>query len=52
MGDTVYIDGSYGEGGGQTLRTSLSLGAILGREVEINNIRTGRRTLVYLLNIL
>lgn len=43
MGDTVYIDGSYGEGGGQILRTSLSLGAILGREVEINNIRTGRK---------
>ncbi len=37
------IDGSYGEGGGQILRTSLSLAALLGREIEITNIRAGRK---------
>ncbi|WP_337441910.1 hypothetical protein [Fischerella thermalis] len=26
----IHIDGSYGEGGGQVLRTSLSLAAITG----------------------
>ena len=36
------IDGSYGEGGGQVLRTSLSLAAITGQAVEIAGIRTGR----------
>lgn len=38
----MQIDGSYGEGGGQILRTSLSLSAITGRRVEIANIRAGR----------
>ncbi len=40
--DTVHIDGSFGEGGGQVLRTSLSLAALLRRPVEITNIRAGR----------
>src|SRR3954471_741800 len=40
--DTVYVDGSYGEGGGQIIRTSLSLAAITGRTVEIANIRARR----------
>ena len=39
----VRIDGSVGEGGGQILRTSLALAALLGREVEIVNIRRGRK---------
>jgi len=39
----LVIDGSYGEGGGQVLRTSLSLAAILGRPVRIERIRAGRR---------
>ena len=38
----VTIDGSHGEGGGQTLRTSLSLSALTGRPVEITRIRAGR----------
>lgn len=38
----VTIDGSHGEGGGQVLRTSLSLSALLGRELRLNNIRAGR----------
>ena len=38
----VAIDGSYGEGGGQVLRTSLSLSALLGLPLSIENIRAGR----------
>ncbi len=38
----VQIDGSYGEGGGQVLRTSLTLSVLLGVEVEITRIRAGR----------
>jgi len=43
MSDLLIIDGSYGEGGGQILRTSLTLSAILGRPIRIENIRAGRR---------
>jgi RNA 3'-terminal phosphate cyclase (ATP) len=39
----LSIDGSYGEGGGQVLRTSLALSAITGRSVCIEGIRAGRR---------
>ena len=39
---TMTIDGSYGEGGGQILRTALSLCALLGKDVEIERIRAGR----------
>jgi len=39
----LIIDGSYGEGGGQILRTSLTLSAILKRPVKITNIRSGRK---------
>jgi len=38
----IIIDGSYGEGGGQVLRTSLSLSALLGEAVRIENIRAKR----------
>ena len=38
----LTIDGSRGEGGGQMLRTSLSLAAVLGKPVRIVNIRAGR----------
>jgi RNA 3'-terminal phosphate cyclase (ATP) len=38
----IHIDGSYGEGGGQILRTSLALSCMLGRPVEIINIRKAR----------
>ena len=40
---TFKIDGRYGEGGGQILRTSLALSAILRRPVEIHHIRSGRK---------
>jgi RNA 3'-phosphate cyclase len=39
----IRIDGSYGEGGGQILRTALSLSALLKKEVEIYNIRKKRK---------
>jgi len=37
------IDGSYGEGGGQVLRTSLSIAAIASIPIRIDHIRGGRR---------
>ena len=38
----IQIDGSYGEGGGQVLRSSLSLAAITGQPIRIENIRAKR----------
>jgi RNA 3'-terminal phosphate cyclase (ATP) len=38
----IEIDGSFGEGGGQVLRTSLTLSAITGQLVHIYNIRAAR----------
>src|SRR5205085_8970223 len=40
--ELVEIDGALGEGGGQIIRTSVSLAAITGRAVEIVNIRARR----------
>lgn len=39
----IRIDGSFGEGGGQILRTALSLSAYLKTPFEIVNIRKGRK---------
>jgi len=39
----VVIDGAHGEGGGQILRTALSLSAITGRPFRIERIRSLRR---------
>ncbi len=39
----LTIDGSYGEGGGQILRTALALSAVLERPVLIEKIRARRR---------
>jgi RNA 3'-phosphate cyclase len=36
------IDGSYGEGGGQLVRTSVALAAITGQSVHLYNIRAKR----------
>jgi len=38
----IELDGSQGEGGGQTVRTALSLSAITGEAFRITNIRAGR----------
>nr|AAU83247.1 RNA 3'-terminal phosphate cyclase [uncultured archaeon GZfos27B6] len=38
----IKIDGTYGEGGGQIIRTAIALAAITGEEVEIENIRANR----------
>lgn len=38
----LEIDGSYGEGGGQILRTALALSCILGIPVKVRNVRTLR----------
>jgi RNA 3'-terminal phosphate cyclase (ATP) len=38
----LVLDGSYGEGGGQIVRTALALAALTGRCVRLENIR-GRR---------
>jgi len=39
----VRIDGSFGEGGGQILRTSLALSCVLGTPMKITNIRKTRK---------
>jgi len=43
VSSTLVIDGSHGEGGGQILRTALSLSAITGRPLRFEQIRAGRR---------
>jgi RNA 3'-terminal phosphate cyclase (ATP) len=40
--DYLIIDGSYGEGGGQIVRTAVSLSAIIGKPIQITNIRSKR----------
>lgn len=39
----ITIDGSYGEGGGQIVRTALAFSTLLYKPVEITNIRQGRK---------
>jgi RNA 3'-terminal phosphate cyclase (ATP) len=41
--ETIFIDGSAGEGGGQILRTSLALSCITGKSLHIESIRAARR---------
>jgi RNA 3'-terminal phosphate cyclase (ATP) len=43
METLISIDGSYGEGGGQILRTALALSSLLEAPFEIHHIRAGRK---------
>ncbi len=42
MERTIVLDGAQGEGGGQILRSALSLSMITGQPFEITGIRAGR----------
>jgi RNA 3'-terminal phosphate cyclase (ATP) len=42
MADSLYVDGSRGEGGGQVLRSSLALALVTGKSVTVDRIRAGR----------
>jgi RNA 3'-terminal phosphate cyclase (ATP) len=39
----IQVDGAYGESGGQIVRTALTLSLITQQQVQIDNIRAGRR---------
>jgi RNA 3'-terminal phosphate cyclase (ATP) len=39
----LELDGSFGEGGGQILRTSLALSLLTGRAFHLRNVRARRR---------
>lgn len=41
--NVIEIDGSVGEGGGQVVRTSVALAALLGKDIHIFNVRAKRR---------
>jgi RNA 3'-terminal phosphate cyclase (ATP) len=41
--EPIRIDGSFGEGGGQIIRSAAALSAITGKPVEIENIRKNRK---------
>jgi RNA 3'-phosphate cyclase len=43
MNEMIEIDGSYGEGGGQILRTSLTLSILTGKPLRIHRIRAKRK---------
>jgi len=42
MGEFLELDGSYGEGGGQIVRTALFLSTLLGIPIRVYNIRAKR----------
>src|SRR5437867_7035950 len=41
--EPIRIDGAFGEGGGQIIRSAITLSAITGKPVEIENIRKNRK---------
>ena len=41
--ESIKIDGVWGEGGGQIIRSAVTLSAITGKPVEIENIRKNRK---------
>ena len=46
-GDIIRIDGSFGEGGGQILRSALALSMVTGRPFAIENIRAAEVQAVF-----
>lgn len=42
LSPAIQLDGSYGEGGGQLVRTAVALSAVTGRPVAIRNVRARR----------
>jgi RNA 3'-terminal phosphate cyclase (ATP) len=42
MSEILELDGSFGEGGGQILRTSLALSLVTGRPFHLRNVRARR----------
>jgi len=38
----IQLDGAYGEGGGQLVRTAVALAAVTGKAVRLVNVRAGR----------
>ena len=42
MGSVIEIDASFGEGGGQILRSALALSLLTGRALRLSNIRLQR----------
>ena len=42
MSTPLQLDGSFGEGGGQILRTSLTLALLTGKSFHLRNVRAGR----------
>jgi len=41
--EPIKIDGGFGEGGGQIIRSAVTLSAITGKPIEIENIRKNRK---------
>lgn len=42
LGEAIWIDGSFGEGGGQVLRSSSALALLLDQTIHVTKIRAGR----------
>jgi RNA 3'-phosphate cyclase len=38
----IEVDGSFGEGGGQVLRTAVALATVLSKDIRVFNVRAGR----------
>lgn len=41
--EPIKIDGSFGEGGGQIIRSAVTLSAIAGKSIQVENIRKSRK---------